>query len=235
MKKIIILVVVGLLSFGISFGATYFMKKRADTKAAAQATQPGAGTQQANPILPEDDATSSSDFDMSDKFTATNNLTTKQLRTLIYDVRIKNREYDEKLKNLKLKEQRLEKANELIREDLEELKNLQAELASTVMLLKDQRSKLNADKVKIEKTEEANLMAMAEAYDAMDPSSASKIMISMTQMPTSASTKPMDDVVKILYYMGGRNKADLLAEMINSKPELAAGLCQKLKKVSIKE
>ena len=41
-----------------------------------------------------------------------------------------------------------------------------------------------------------------------------------------------DDAVKILYFMGDRTKAKLLADMASSKPNLAADLSRRLKQIS---
>jgi hypothetical protein len=53
----------------------------------------------------------------------------------------------------------------------------------------------------------------------------------MTKMQTVNGQAGMEDVFKILHYMEDRNKANLLAELSNSEPQLAAVLCQKLKKI----
>jgi flagellar motility protein MotE (MotC chaperone) len=88
--------------------------------------------------------------------------------------------------------------------------------------------------VEIERTEKANLVAIAAAYDRMDPASASEILtnMSMSQSRGAGSKRSsIDDAVKILYFMQERTKANVLAEMTTAEPALAALLCQRLKQV----
>ena len=69
----------------------------------------------------------------------------------------------------------------------------------------------------------------------MDSTSASVIISNMctTLNPDKENTgkNSFDDAVKILYYMGDRTKAKLLADMSTSKPELAAELSRRLKQI----
>lgn len=160
-------------------------------------------------------------------------MTEKQLKALIYEVREKIREYNDKLKDLKQYEQRLQVTRDTLNKDAEELNNLRIELTSIITRLKDERDKLLKSRVEIAKVEKANLMTIAAAYDKMDAASASKILTNMSQ---AQSGKPgggnLDDAVKILHYMRERSKAKLLAGLAASEPELAAYFCQKLKQVT---
>ena len=79
-------------------------------------------------------------------------------------------------------------------------------------------------------------MAIAAAYDKMDPAGASQILTNMAtgsskNTAAAASAANMDDAVKILFFMQDRTKAKVLAEMAAQEPALAALLCQKLKQV----
>jgi flagellar motility protein MotE (MotC chaperone) len=69
---------------------------------------------------------------------------------------------------------------------------------------------------------------MAATYDKMNPASAGTILTNMSK----AKTGSPNDAVKILHYMGDRTKANLLAELANSEPVLAAYFCQKLKQIT---
>jgi flagellar motility protein MotE (MotC chaperone) len=163
-------------------------------------------------------------------------MTEKQLKTLIYEVREKIREYEAKLENLKDKEHRLQLVQQSLKKDVESLNDLRVELAAAVARLKQERNKLLKTQVEVAEVEKANLAKIAAAYDTMDSTSASKILTNMCTGQTSANatgkqTGNMEDAVKILHYMRERSKAKLLAELVNSKPDLAAILCEKLKRV----
>lgn len=163
-------------------------------------------------------------------------MTEDQLENLAYEIREKMQEYDDKLKELEVRERRLGVAQETLKRDIKELNNLRIELASVVAGLKEERDKLMRSKLEVAEAEKANLVAIAAAYDKMDPASASKILISMcggeasSGRPAGASDT-MDDAVKILNYMTERTKGKLLAELVNAEPKLAAAFCQRLKQL----
>lgn len=168
-------------------------------------------------------------------------LTEKQLKDLLYEVREKMHEYNNKLQDLQEKEQRIQIAQETLKKDIENLNNLRIELASVIASVKNERDKLQKSRVEIAQAEKTNLISIAATYDRMDPTSASKILTNMcnTQVQkddeVASSASGMDDAVKILHYMSERTKGKLLAELVTSEPKLAAVLSQKLKKVIEKQ
>lgn len=212
----------GLLTFAAAFAAAWLTAK---TPAAANAEQSAKAEINPGPTLPKPQALAEN-IDQAAQDQIRKAMTEKQLKSLVYEVREKIQEYENKLRGLKSREQRLQTAHAELKKDLEELDNMRVELASTIAGLKDERDKLQKTRVEIEKTELANLMAMAATYDKMDPASASTIMTNMTKAQEGAAP---NDAVKILYYMTDRTKANLLAELANTEPALAAYFCQKLK------
>jgi len=162
-------------------------------------------------------------------------MTEKQLKSLVLDIQEKIKEYNDKLQNLEVREQRLEMAHNLIKNDIKELNNLRVELASTVVSLKNERDKLYKSRVEIAQAEKANLMSIAATYDRMKPDGASKILTNMSKMQTSSEGRSLDDSVKILHYMSDRTRAKLLAQLAASEPKLAAVLCKRLKQIIEKE
>jgi predicted RNase H-like nuclease (RuvC/YqgF family) len=163
-------------------------------------------------------------------------MTEKRLNILVYEVREKIQEYDAKLQGLETGEQRLQRAHDLIKKDIEELNNLRIELASTVASLKSERDKLLKSRVEIAKAEKNNQITMAAAFDKMDSESAGKILTNMSKMQKGGvGGSSLDDAVKILHYMTERTKAKLLAGLVTSEPQLAALLCQKLKQIIVEE
>jgi len=163
-------------------------------------------------------------------------MTEKQLRNLVFEVREKVQEYDDKLQNLALREQRLQRTQDTLKEDIQNLKNLQIELATIVADIKSERDKLLKTRLEVAQTEKDNLVLIAATYDKMDASSASKILVSMCTSQTQpgkidSQSRGFDEAVKILYYMTERTTAKLLAELTTGEPRLAAFLTQRLKQI----
>lgn len=166
-------------------------------------------------------------------------MTEKQLKGLVYEIRETIDEYNSKLQALEVREQRLETAHASLKQDIEKLDNLRVELASMVGRLKSEQDKLDKQRIEVAQTEKANLLSLAAAYDKMDATSASKILVNMciskvdqdSRVHVGGPGSNMDDAVKILSYMTDRTKAKLLAELVSLEPALAAVLCQRLKRI----
>ncbi len=163
-------------------------------------------------------------------------MTEKQLKNLVFEVREKVQEYNDKLQGLGVREQRLQRAQDALKEDIKNLDNLRIELTSIVTSLKDERDKLLKSKLEVAQTEKDNLVLIAAFYDKMDAGSAGKILISMCMSQTQpgkvdVQSSGFDEAVKILYYMTERTKAKLLAELTNTESNLAAFLTRRLKLV----
>jgi uncharacterized membrane protein YfbV (UPF0208 family) len=235
-KLIIITAGAGLLSFSATFILAWLTKGSAQ----AQASQPASTTasRQSQENMPYQQADTIGSIE-TDKQIAEQTLTERQLKELIFDVREKMQEYDQKLQSLEKREQRIRIAQDVLRKDIEKLDNLRVELSSAVVSLKNERDRLQKSRIDINKSEKANLMSIAATYDKMDSTSASQILINMCSGQLSKAGggiyNGMDDAVKILHYMTERTKAKLLAELVTSEPKLAAVLCQRLKEVVEKE
>jgi small-conductance mechanosensitive channel len=230
-KQIIIAAAAGLMTFAGAFVGMWLVGRPGpppETAAASQQTtatvQPA--TENAKPAV--------EGVQTAEESETTKGMTQKQLKSLVYEVREKINEYEGKEKELELREARLAMTQETLKKDIEELNRLRVELATLVVNLKEQKSRLLETRAEISKSEKANLAAMAATYDKMDPASASKIISSMCakQMESGkAEGGTIDDAVKILFYMTERTKAKLLAEIVTAEPKLAAVLCQRLKKI----
>ena len=223
-KLIIIMAVAGLLSFAGTFAFAWLTKKT------PQAAQEAPAHRQADlrltlPQMPS----AGSDVTVDGKMKKA--MTEKQLKSLIYEIREQIQEYNRKLENLDVREQRLQIAQETLKRDIDQLDNLRVELASTVARLKNEQDKLLRGRVEIAQIEKNNLMGIALTYDKMDAVSASKILTNMNQAENAAA----EDAVKILHYMTERTKAKVLASIAETEPETSAYFCQKLKQISEKE
>lgn len=163
-------------------------------------------------------------------------MTEKQLKNLVFEVREKVQEYADKLQSLTVREQRLQRTQDTLKEDIQNLDNLRIELATIVADIKSERDKLLKTKLEVAQTEKGNLVLLAATYDKMDASSASKILVSMCSSQTQpgkidSQSRGFDEAVKILYYMTERTTAKLLAELTTGEPRLAAILTQRLKQI----
>lgn len=229
-KFLLLTIVLGLVSFAGSFAFMWFTGK-AKQKAIAQKQVEQETSKTVESVVAENDSQKVPNLEPSTKY-----LTEQQLNNLIHELRSKMQDYDKKLENLKVREQRLQLTQDLLKQDIEKLNNLQIELATTTANIKSEQDKLVKSRLEIDKNETNNLASIAATYDKMDSTSASLIISNMCT--TSDSGKEVtgkssfDDAVKILYYMGDRTKAKLLADLATSKPELAADLSRRLKQIT---
>jgi flagellar motility protein MotE (MotC chaperone) len=233
-KLIIMIAAAGLISF---IGAFIFaqLTKTAPVSPSDESNKSTVAASDSvdKPWLPQPEADTMSPTDSTMRKT----MTEKRLKNLVFEIREKIREYNNKLQALELQGNRLQITRTSLKKDIENLNNLQIELASTVASLKEQRNKLLKTRVDITKEEKANLVSIAATYDKMDAESASKILTSMcTKQIKSADVGGVDsgfnDAIKILHYMTERTKAKVLAELVSSEPQLASLLCQRLKQIS---
>jgi len=230
-KLIIMIAAAGLISFAGAFAFAWFTKS-APISQSDELNKPTVAAVD-KPWLPQPEAGTMSPTDS----TMRKSLTEKRLKNLVFEVRQKIQEYNNKLQALELQGQRLQITRDTLKKDIENLNNLQIELASTVAGLKEQRDKLLKTRVDITEAEKTNLVSIAATYDKMDATSASKILSNMcTKQTQSADAEDADsglnDAIKILHYMTERTKAKVLAELVTSEPQLASLLCQKLKRIS---
>jgi hypothetical protein len=235
-KKRIIITAAGLVSFTTAFALAWLTKTAPENESDQSYQQTLASDDnELNLFQPQINVMSGAD---SSDTKIKKTIKERQLKGLIYEVREKMREYDNKLQSLEVREQRLQTAHDIIKKDIEELNNLRVELVSIVAGLKTEREKLLKSRVQIAEAEKSNLISMAATYDKMDPVSAGKIL---TNMCATARMKngefgergtSLDDAVRILHYMTERTKAKLLAELVTSEPKLSAILCQRLKQIA---
>lgn len=228
-KKIILLAMaLGTISFAGSFSFVWFTSKaKQKTLAEQQAAMENQDAEQND--TKETAVGKTPNYEPTTKY-----LTEQQLNNLIHELRKKMQDYDKKLENLQVREQRLQLTQDILKQDIEKLNNLQIELASITANIKSEQDKLIKSRLEIEQEETNNLASIAATYDKMDSSSASVIIRNMCTVPDSGSTgiSSFDDAVKILHFMGDRTKAKLLADLASTKPELAADLSRRLKQIS---
>ncbi len=235
-RAIIIAVAAGLVSFAGAFVTGWFTRPSAaaagpvPTGAADRTHTPAPGAPALlAPTLPSAAADG----------TGTRTLTEQQLKELILEVREKIQRYDRSLQDLEKEKERMQIAQQTLKKDIDTLNNLRVDLAASVASLKSERDALLKARTEVEQGEKTSLMAIAAAYDRMDPARAAEILKSMVQGRTQtgvlAQKANADDAVKILHFMQERTKAKVLAELAATDPSLAAALSQRLKQVTEKK
>ncbi len=237
-KLIIITLGLGLLSFAGAFTVSWFTKP-SPASSSNETEQPTKAVAEIE-LKPQQSNNNTMAAIDSASVETTKSMTEQQLKNLIHDLRKKMQDYDNKLQALKVQEQRLQVAEDVLKEDIEKLHSLQIQLASITANLKSERDRLLKSRLEIDKNEQMNLVSIAATYDKMDASSASKILTNMCSTGASKTGQnkqvertggSFDDAIKILYYMTERTKAKLLAELATSEPQLAAVLSRRLKQI----
>jgi len=233
MKKlrIIILASAGLASFVGVFTVSWFIKRskpvlpETTQKQVQEETSlgmfdisgPDSNTETS---LLEDDATS---------YRLSKSMTEKQLKSLVYDIREKMKEYRYSEKELDRRKQRMQVIQDTLQEDIDRLDTLRVQLTSILSNLQQQEHSLKQTVLEIKKTEQANMKNLAARYDKMSTDLASNIMINL------ASNNQLNDAVKIMYYMSERTSGKLLGDIGNTKPNLAALISLQLKRIKESE
>jgi predicted DNA-binding protein YlxM (UPF0122 family) len=236
-KRIIITAAAGVVSFAGFFAVSRLTKPAPVEATASEGQQAGAAQPQktGEPQTPVLTATAASTGEAAGART----LSEQQLKDLVYEVRDKIKDYDQKLKSLEKEKERLQIAQQGLKKDIETLNSLRMDISTAAAGVKTERDMLLKTRVEVEQTEKSNLTAIAAAYDKMDATRASEILRSMavgqSLSGTAAKNASTDDAIKILHFMQDRTKAKVLAEMAATEPSLAATLCQKLKQVTEKK
>ena len=235
-KAIIIAAAAGLISFASAFVAGWFTRPKA---AAAGPAQAGAAERTRTPAPGAPALLAPNSTAAGEDGAGTRTLTEQQLKELILEVRDKIQQYDRKLQDLEKEKERMQIAQQTLKKDIDTLNNLRVDLAASVASLKSERDALLKARTEIEQVEKTSLMAIAAAYDKMDPARAGEILKTMAQGRIQdgvpAKKAGADDAVKILHFMQERTKAKVLAEMAATDPGLAATLSQRLKQVTEKK
>jgi flagellar motility protein MotE (MotC chaperone) len=219
------------LTFAAAFVGTWLLGRSGPTPVETETAQQTTSAKQSET---EGSRSATADSQTGDETETVKGLTQKQLKSLVYEVREKINDYEGKVKELNLREARLQMTQETLKKDIDELSRMKVELASMVANLKEQKNQLLETRAEIARSEKANLTLIAATYDKMDPASAGKILSNMCAKQMESGKIEggnIDDAVKILFYMTERTKAKLLGEMVTTDPKLTAVLCQRLKRI----
>jgi len=211
-RSVKIILVLGLagVAFGVSFGLAWWTGRGAALKAAAGAEARKAAAKETSPSLPPGPDTVPS-------------VDEKHLYDLIKEVRDKTEDCRKREFALTQQEQRLQMTKELLAKQTQELEALRLQVNTAVTHLKEVQGELDKNRIAIAADETKNLKRTAAVYDRMDPAAGGQILQSMCTGNQSS------DAVKILYYMSERSVAKLLSEMSDKK--LAGSLIEQLKRI----
>jgi hypothetical protein len=221
-KQIIMLAGAGIICFAASFVFAWLRMPKPVVQ-----TEPNEPSQAALPVVTDLANIKSDTYINTDANNAAfrKAMTEKQLKLLIQSMRAKMAEVDQKEQDLAIREQQIGIAKDTLKKDVNDLNKLQIELAAATAAVRQEREKLESLRVQITQDEISNFKKTASIYDRMDSASGSKILSKM------CANEQTDDAVKILNYMTERTAAKMLGEIGTTDPNLAANLCEKLKKV----
>lgn len=219
------MVAAGVLSFASSFGFNWSKQQKIAAAAVLpKNTAPTDGDVQRQAA----DAQTPRSFVQGQRLTEDQEqmgLSERQLQHLIYDIREKMREHAVREKELNEESRRIDVARKSLQEDIEHLNMLREKLDMSLAAIKEKEEAIHNTLIEIEVVERSNFQRLAATYERMDVTQAGKIMLSM------AASNQLQDVVKILYYMGERNAGRLLGEIGSTRPEIAGILSIQLKRV----
>jgi septal ring factor EnvC (AmiA/AmiB activator) len=233
MKKlrIIILASAGLVSFVSVFTVSWFIKRSQPVfpETTQKQVQEGTSSEMFDISGPDSNTEISLLEDDATSYRLSKSMTEKQLKSLIYDIREKMKEYRYSEKELDRRKQRMQVIQDTLHEDIDRLDTLRVQLTSILSNLQQQEHSLKQTILQIKETEQVNMKSLAARYDKMSTDLASNIMINL------ASNNQLNDAVKIMYYMSERTSGKLLGEIGNSKPNLAALISLQLKRIQESE
>jgi flagellar motility protein MotE (MotC chaperone) len=221
MKKsqIIVVTVIGTLSFAAAFGTGFILKRnKAVAATQAQAAQEHAKIPPVKPALAP----------KVDEFFSGTTLSENQLKTLICDLQEKMENVKDKQKELEQDTERINITRQTLTGEIEQLNQLRENLNQTLLTLQEKERSIRDSMTEIEAVEKANLTKIAATYDKMDPTQSAKILTTMT------TNNQIKDAVKILYYMSERSASKLLGEIGTTRPETASALSLLLKQIKEK-
>ena len=211
-KNILILAALAVLGFGASMGVSLLMGPPPRPSDEGQAaTQPAGNGEQ--------DLLAAMDTSKLDSLRPSEEM----LQGLIRDVKTKSLDLDSRERKLAAREKRVRMAEELLKEQAQELETLRRQLVPPLTQLAELQRKLESTRYRIAQQEKSNLKGIAQMYEKMDATSASETLEAMCKNQQDG------DAVRILYYMQDRNAAKVLGEMKDKT--LAARLTESMKRI----
>lgn len=209
MKMIIILGVLAVVSFGVSYGvSTYLARKNA----------PVVGTN-AKPAEQE----SALPQELLAAQAVSPSIREKQVEDVLRELQLRMDACKKREEELDQREKRIAMAQEMVKKEAENLENLQMQLKAPLANLEKAQAELQKSRLAVAATEAVRLKKLSAMYEKMDPP------VGWQKLDGMCQNKQEDDVAKILFYMSEKGAAKLVSEIPDKT--LAARLCDKLKRI----
>ena len=212
MGKRLLLIILAVVGIGV-FAVSFMVSRHLISPAKTQAAPPPAAPAPAAPHAAAGDVILDTPPSVEEK----------HLYDLVKEVRQKVQDCQKREQALEEQEKRAQMARQIIDREAQNLETQRLQLASALTKLKETQAELEKTRVAIDREETVNLKRVAAVYDKMDAAAGGRILEGM------CTNKQDADAVKILHYMTERSVAKVLAEITDKS--LAARLCEQLKRV----
>jgi flagellar motility protein MotE (MotC chaperone) len=147
----------------------------------------------------------------------------QQMASLIQELRRRQEELRIRERTVQQREDRLRAAQKQLADRTQELEELQAQLDAPVVRLRKVLATLEGTRVAIAAEEQENLKHQASIFEKMDATAAGRMLARM------AEDGQQEHAVKVLYYMGERSAAEVLAAI--GDDALASRLCEQMNRI----
>ena len=168
---------------------------------------------------------------------ATHNKLIQDLKEVIRDANARRQEYENKIRDLQMEEERIAKVREAAQEDYQRLDNMRSDIAYTFAHLKKEKQSLEDGKIRVQKEENENLKIMAASLGLMKPSSAATLLFNMSEQTAGLepdSRPGIDEAALYIFLMDPKKRPKIFDELIKGKnQELAANLMKKVKFIAL--
>ncbi len=164
---------------------------------------------------------------------ATQNKLIQDLKEVIRDANARRQEYENKIMDLHMEEERIAKVREAAQEDYQRLDNMRSDIAYTFAHLKKEKQSLEDGKIRVQEEENENLKIMATSLGLMKPSNAATLLFNMSEQTAGlepGSRPGIDEAALYIFLMDPKKRPKIFDELIKGKnQELAANLMKKVK------
>lgn len=212
LKKALIATALTIITFGLSFLVSYFVRKSGQVPPASSARQAGAGGAGG---AHEDPAAAFQPHPRE-----------QELAKLVRQLKDKQEDYKAKERQIEIRQKRLTIAMEELRRQAQELENVRLRVATLLPQMESAIKTLEKTRLVIRKEEEANLKTMAETCNRMSPELAAGIFLEMAR---HREPERRHRGAKILSLMSDRTSAKVLQSL---KPDVAVEYMDLMRRIS---
>ena len=212
-KRLIMILGLLLVSFGISFGLSVWLGGGASPGGGADDKGLSGKTDSPDGVL----GVGGKPIKLRPDEKLTEGLI-KELRSKLEQIKLRQRKLEERDHRLKI-------AEAVLKNEVEKLESLRVQLVAPLDRLKQAKKDLDDSRIRVAQEEAANLRVSAGIYDKMSAEESGPIFEGMV------ANQQLDDAVKILRFMSERTAAKLLGQL---SEDIARQLMEGLKRVQQK-